>query len=592
MEKIKASDYIVEWLSAHGVDTVFGYQGGMVTHLADSISKHESMKFVQVYHEQTAAFAAVGYARHNCRLGVAIATSGPGATNLITGIADAFFDSVPVIFITGQVNTYEYKYEKPIRQLGFQETNIVEVVKPITKYAKLVDKVEDLPNELAKAFEIANSGRKGPVLLDLPMNIQREFLTSEQLVDIKPQQNTINVDELDSKFKNIADEIKKSERPLLLIGGGIATANAFELLNSLIEKTKFPFVSSLLGKTACNEKLEYYLGTIGSYGNRCANMAVANADLLLVLGARLDVRQTGGVVSSLVKDGKIIHIDVDRNELEHSRIPDKSNVNIDIRDALKWILLHVEPLLNLEWNDYLMMLKTKYKQSQEIIRTSVKRAPYDLMNYLNKISNDSDIYCADVGQNQMWAMQALQLTQNQRFYTSGGFGAMGSALPISLGVAFAKKNNATIYSINGDGGAHMAMQSLMLIKQYDLPIKVIVINNKTLGMITQFQELYFNNNMIGTTAQGGYLVPDFESIAKAYGLSYFKVDQTNNRQFDENDFIGFKQSKNCLLEYVIDNDCRVYPKLEFNQPIYNSSPPLPKQELINAMLIKIVNTND
>ena len=378
----------------------------------------------------------------------------------------------------------------------------------------------------------------------------------------------------------------------MLIGGGIATANAFELLNSFLEKTQLPFVSSLLGKTACNEKLEHYVGTIGSYGNRCANMAIANADLLLVLGARLDVRQTGGVVSGFVKEGKIIHLDIDRNELEHSRISDKSNINIDISDALKWLISRVEPLFNSEWHNYLTMLKNNYNQTREIIRTQVKSAPYDLMNYLNMISEDTDVYCADVGQNQMWAMQMLQLTQNQRFYTSGGFGAMGSALPISLGVAFAKKNDATIYSINGDGGVHMALQSLMLIKQYDLPIKVIVINNKTLGMITQFQELYFNNNMVGTTAQGGYLVPDFESLAKAYGLSYFKVDQTNNREFNENDFIGFRQAKNCLLEYVIDNDCRVYPKLEFNQPIYNSSPALPENELIDAMLIKVVDTND
>lgn len=592
MEKIKASYYIVEWLSSHGVDTVFGYQGGMVTHLADSISNHHNMRFVQVYHEQTAAFAAVGYARHNCRLGVAIATSGPGATNLITGVADAFFDSVPVIFITGQVNTYEYKYDKPIRQLGFQETNIVEVVKPITKYAKLVDKVDDLPNELAKAFVIANSGRKGPVLLDLPMNIQREFLSREPLVDIKQQEKATNTAVLELDLTEVLVEIKKSKRPLLLVGGGIATANAFELLNLFIEKTKLPFVSSLLGKTACNEKLEQYVGTIGSYGNRCANMAIANADLLLVLGARLDVRQTGGVISGFVKDGKIIHLDIDRNELEHSRISDKSNINVDIRDALKWLISKVEPQFNSEWHNYLTMLKNNYNQTQEIIRTQVKHAPYDLMSYLNIISKDSDIYCADVGQNQMWAMQMLQLTQNQRFYTSGGFGAMGSALPISIGVAFAKKSDATIYSINGDGGAHMALQSLMLIKQYDLPIKVIVINNKTLGMITQFQELYFNNNMVGTTAQGGYLVPDFELLAKAYGLSYFRVDQTDNREFYENDFIGFRQAKNCLLEYIIDNDCRVYPKLEFNQPIYNSSPALPKDELIDAMLIKVFDTND
>ena len=211
------------------------------------------------------------------------------------------------------------------------------------------------------------------------------------------------------------------------------------------------------------------------------------------------------------------------------------------------------------------------------------------MMFLNRIAKENDAFCADVGQNQMWAMQMLKLSKNQRFYTSGGFGSMGSALPIALGVAIANNSAAadTIYSINGDGGAHMALQSLMLIKQYDLPIKVIIINNKSLGMITQFQELYFNNNMVGTTAAGGYLVPNFADIAKAYGLDYFKVDQTNNRQFNEHDFTPFITAKNCLLEYVIDSDCRVYPKLEYNQAIYNPSPVLPEDELWANMLINI-----
>lgn len=587
MTKIKASDFIVKWLMDKGIDTVFGYQGGMVTHIADSISKHSNIKFVQVYHEQTAAFAAVGYARYNCKLGVAIATSGPGATNLITGIADAFFDSIPVLFITGQVNTYEYKYDKPIRQLGFQETNIVDIVKPITKYAKLVDKIEELPAQLTKAFEIASSGRKGPVLLDLPMNIQREFILDAHaglLVD-KP---SLNIDKSwEDNLAAVVSKLKLAKRPLVLVGGGVPIANAWELLARFLHTTKLPFLSSLLGKTACDETCEQYVGTIGSYGNRCANMAVANSDLILVLGSRLDLRQTGAVLTSFAGSGEVIHIDIDENELAHSRLSNKHNICGDLVQALDWLCERVTPFAGKEWVNYLTKLKSKYNQNQEIIRTQTKSAPYDLMAFLNKIAKDNDLFCADVGQNQMWAMQMLKLTHKQRFYTSGGFGAMGSGLPISLGVAFAKNDNTTVYSINGDGGLHMAVQSLMLIKQYDLPIKVIIINNKTLGMITQFQELYFNNNTIGTTAIGGYWVPDFEHLAKAYNLEYFRVDQTAGRAFNAKEFVGFVNGRNCLLEYIIDEDCRVYPKLAFDQAIYNPSPVLSDEELAANMLIKM-----
>ena len=593
MTKIKAADYIVELLASNGVEVVFGYQGGMVTHLADSISKHPQMKFVQVYHEQTAAFAAVGYARKSGRIGVAIATSGPGATNLITGIADAFFDSVPVVFITGQVNAYEYKYDKPIRQLGFQETNIVDMLKPITKYATLLDKIEDLPAEFAKAINIATSGRKGPVVIDLPMNVQREFVQLESLANLATVSSHQSVSpEFATQLSSIVEKLRSAQRPLVLVGGGVAAANGFALLSQFLQSSQLPFVSSLQGKTACDESLELYLGTLGSYGNRCANMAVANADLVLVLGSRLDLRQTGGVVASFASSGEVIHLDIDNNELKHSRLNNTQNIHGDLVSALTYLVSRVSRFTDNTWLNYLAQLKARYNQAQEIVRTQIKSAPYDLITFLNQISQDGDSFCADVGQNQMWTMQMLKLTQNQHFYTSGGLGAMGSALPISLGVAFAELNkSATIYSISGDGGAHMALQSLMLIKQYDLPIKVIIINNKTLGMITQFQELYFDKNMVGTTAEGGYLVPDFEYLAKAYSLDYFKVDQTNNRAFESNDFAGFIAARNCLLEYVIDADCRVYPKLEYNQAIYNPSPMLPEAELVANMLIALAEVD-
>lgn len=584
---MKVSDYIVEFFHKKNVNTIFGYQGGMVTHIANSIHEHPGMNFVQVYHEQTAAFAAVGYARYTNNLAVAIATSGPGATNLMTGIGDAFFDSVPVIFITGQVNTHEYKYDKPIRQLGFQETNIVDVVKPITKYAKLVDKLEDIPAELEKCYQIATSGRKGPVLLDIPMNIQRELLVNLPYT-AKSSDVSLSVDK--SAVNEVVELVKKAARPLILIGGGIASANAINEVRKFIQTQQIPFASSLLGKSGCDEYNELYIGTIGSYGNRCANMAIANADLLLVMGARLDVRQTGAVPNKFVVNGNIIHIDIDINELEHSRVKQKINIHADLKDFLNALnTANISTTANQfdGWYSYLDGLKSKYDQASEIKNNIKSPAPYVIIDKLNSISKGYDLFTADVGQNQMWAMQTLKLKPNQRFYTSGGFGSMGSALPISLGIAFAKNNDHTIFSINGDGGTHMSMQSLMLISQYNLPIKVIIINNHALGMITQFQELYFNNVTIGTTSSGGYKVPDFSGIAQAYGLKYFKIDARNNAHFDEKEFAKFAECRNCILEYVVDDNSRVYPKLEFSQPIYNPSPMLSEQELIDNMFVNI-----
>lgn len=589
MEKIKASDYIIRWIRSKGVRTIFGYQGGMITHLVDSIGKLPDMHFIQTYHEQSAAFAAVGYARKNCTISVAMATSGPGATNLMTGIADAFFDSVPVVFITGQVNSYEYKYDKPIRQQGFQEANIIDMVRPITKYAVMIDDVTKLPMELEKAYQIAVSGRKGPVLLDITMNVQRELLEN----NLSFNKSSVDVVENKIDYVDLLLALNNAKRPLVLVGGGVVSSGVEKLLHEFLLKTQVPYVSSLQGKSACNEYAESYIGTIGSYGNRCANMAVSNADFLLVLGSRLDVRQTGGIIDSFAPHAKIFHVDIDDNELVHSRIKHKHNIHAYLSDFITDILSLVSiPAAYSDWKQYIAKTKLKYNQVQEVHRTQTKSAPYDLMSYLSNISSENDVFCADVGQNQMWAMQMLKLKSSQSFYTSGGFGAMGSALPIAVGIAFAQRDNSVnsnIYVIVGDGGLHMSLQSLMLIRQYNLPVKVIIINNKTLGMITQFQELYFNNNLMGTAESGGYLVPDFHHLAISYGLDYYKVNQTKTKLFDPEDFIGLNNSLNCIVEYLIDNDCRVYPKLEYNQPIYNPSPILSISELQDNMLINILN---
>lgn len=575
---MKLSDYIVDFLDKEGVDKVFGYMGGMITHLVDSISQNKNVQFIQTYHEQTAAIAAEGYAIESGKFGVAISTSGPGATNMMTGIADAYFDSIPVIYITGQVNTYEYKYDKTIRQQGFQETDVVSIVKPITKYAKLVDDPSRIKYELEKAIHIAKSGRPGPVLLDIPMNIQRADIDISLLFGYEITEDKTNIEYC---INDILELISNAECPMVLVGAGCQSRDASVVLDEFIRSTSIPVISSLMGKGVIDETLPNFIGMIGSYGNRCANISIANADVLIVLGSRLDTRQTGAMVDQFLQKSIIIHVDIDNNELIHHRLNNRIKVLSDVVSFLNQIK-NVKLRNSLkEWNNYLRDLKAKYNQDKEIERFVENKAPYLFIQMLNKYSRENDVFCADIGQNQMWAAQTLKLKKNQKFITSGGLAPMGFSLPVSIGISFADPYR-TIYSINGDGGFHMSLQSLMLISQYNLPIKVIVLNNKALGMITQFQQLYFDGRMTGTTNNGGYLVPDIKNISASYNLQYFQINEDDLKNDDLMREI-IVDTRNCIIEFVIEGITSVSPKLEYNKPIQNPIPLLSEEELDRAM---------
>jgi acetolactate synthase-1/2/3 large subunit len=574
---LKVSDYIVSFLEEKGITVVFGYIGGMITHLVDSIGKSSKIRFIQVYHEQTGAIAAEGYARESKNVGVAISTSGPGATNMITGIADAFFDSIPVIYITGQVNTYECKFDKPIRQQGFQETDIVTMVKSITKYSTLIIDENNIRYELEKALFYATDGRKGPVLLDIPMNVQRAEVECTTLRSFKQKhkkRQPIPMDEIISALEN-------AKRPLIVVGGGLANSNNLSKLHLLLQKTELPIVTSLMGKGLVSDDYFLHLGMIGSYGNRCANIAMGNADLIISLASRLDTRQTGTLLEEFSKSKQIIQVDIDNNELEYHRLNNRIKVNADVGVFLtEFTNSNIKLSVDIDkWTNHVLTLKEKFNQKAEIENFVSNRLPYTFIELLNLYSKENEIICADIGQNQMWAAQMLKMKKNQRFYTSGGLAPMGYSLPIAIGASFANPDT-NIYSINGDGGFHMALQSLMLISQYNLPIKVIVINNNALGMITQFQDLYFGGRKVGTTLDGGYKVPNIENIANAYNLQYFKLDSENINDSLEKIFA----SRNCIIECVVDGNTQVSPKLEFNNSIENVSPYLDKDVLIQYML--------
>lgn len=564
---MKASDYIVSFFEQRGVNVVFGYIGGMITHLVDSLGQNDKMRYIQTYHEQTAAIAAEGYAIESGKFGVAICTSGPGVTNMMTGIADAYFGSIPVLFISGQVNTYEYKYDKPIRQQGFQEMEVVNVVKPITKYAVLLDKPEDIRYELEKAVYIATHGRKGPVAIDLPMNISRAEIEPEKLRGYEPEiEDTTVIPTLD-----VIKSIENAKRPIILIGGGAAGDGVDLKLNEFLAKTNIPVITSLMGRGIIDETYPHYVGMVGSYGNRCANMAVAKADLLITLGSRMDTRQTGAMYQEFLKGGKIIHVDLDENELDYHRLENRLKVHASVADFLN--ALDKETIKYQDyssWNTWIGKLKENYSQDKEVERFVDNKAPYQLLQRLNEISKEGDVFTVDVGQNQMWSAQTLKLKKGQRFVNSGGLAPMGFAMPAAIGIAFANPQK-TIYCVTGDGGFHMAIQSMLTISQYNLNIKIVVINNSALGMITQFQHLYFNDRMYGTTKAGGFINPNLKTMAKANGVRYSEYTSDSLNEFEISD--GPR-----MINYVVSGLTTVSPKLEYNKPIDKPSPQLPEKE--------------
>lgn len=568
---MKASDWIIDFFISRRVDTLYGYIGGMVTHLVDSASRHPRARFIQTCHEQSAAFAAQGHARARRLPGVAIATSGPGATNLLTGVADAYFDSVPMIYLTGQVNTYEYKYDKPIRQQGFQETDIVAMARPVTKYAVLLDRPEQLCYEFEKAWHIAVSGRPGPVLIDLPMDIQRAEIDPDALphFDVEPLQSRPTVSA--SQFTQIISELNQARRPLLLIGGGARDAG--EPLRHLL-KAGLPAVVSLMGKGCVDESLPGFVGMIGSYGNRCANFAVGFADLLLVVGSRLDVRQTGACRDAFIAGKTVLQIDIDPAEMKHHRLKDRMVFEGDATDFLTRLAVAADTLrFSPEWTGKIADLRQKYSQEQEIERFVDNRLPYDIMSCLNAAAGDDDIFVADVGQNQMWAAQMLRIGGARRFMTSGGMASMGYAVPVAAGAAMAD-GQKQIWAVTGDGGLQIALQSLPLIAQYRLPVRVLVMNNASLGMITQFQSLYFKSNFAATVPQGGYCPPDCAALAAAFQLPYLRVETVEMLRQALTD-----APAGVLIEVVLPGATVVSPKVEYTQLFYEMSPSLPESEM-------------
>jgi acetolactate synthase-1/2/3 large subunit len=564
---MKVTDYIVRVLKEHGVTHVFGFQGGNITHMIDSIGRDPDITLIVNHHEQASAFAANAYSQMKGTIGVAVSTSGPGAINLVSGIANAYYDSIPSLFITGTVNTTTMLKDPRIRQNAFQETDIVSIVKPITKYAITIMNAEDVVYHVNRAIEIALENRQGPVLLNIPHDIQR--------VDI-------DVDAYEYHHKDVfrfgsaayverfRELLSGSRRPVLLVGGGAGSSNSKELMKLFLEKVKLPVVASLRGLDVLPHDHGCYCGFIGSYGNRYANLAVQHSDLLIVLGARLDVRQVPPSNNEYMRNKKVIHVDSDIIEL--CRVLDEDlSINTTCEEFLDTMDKELMEVYNYQhWIGTIHKWRERYPSWKEGNFKELNEN--DFIHYVTSSLKKDAIVCVDVGLNQMCAAQATDLSGSRRFLTSSGHGTMGFSMPAAIGASLAAGNRDSVLCIVGDGGIQMNIQELRTIIREDIPAHIVIMNNGALGMVREFQSKILDGRYHGTVI--GFDSPDYEAVAKAYGFDYLKVEDVGKYK-DATEMI--KEKRRSVIEVVLPMDMTSNP--EVGEGIFKQYPYLSREEI-------------
>jgi acetolactate synthase-1/2/3 large subunit len=515
---MKVAKYVVDLLSDSGIDTVFGQIGGFNADVLDAITESNKLKFVLNYHEQGAAFAVNAYAMISENVSVATSSGAPSSCNLIAGIANAFFDSIPCLFLAGSVHSKAIKKSPEIRQNAFEEIDMVSMVSKITKYAVKIDNPLDIRYCIEKALYIAKEGRRGPVLIDLPYDIARSDVNVDELKGFTPT-NVREFDLIDER--EIVKVLQSSKRPLLLLGGGCRSKYSVKAILALLEKVNIPAVASLCGLDVLHHNHPSFVGFIGHYGNRYANFALANCDCLIILGSRLDERQIAGDKARFAPDAKIIRVDIDQIELSRN-IKEDISIYSSVENFLELILKADFSGLDFsKWHGVISKWKKQYP-SHDLSLNEV-----NANNFLHIISEylpEDVVVCVDVGQNQMFTAQSLRLGIGNKLLNAGGYGSMGFSLPAAIGAAYASPD-ATIVSINGDGGLLMNIQELQAVKRDKLPIKIIVLNNNCLGMIRRLQERIHGNRTTGSVE--GYEAPDYSAIAPAFGLEYVRIDSAD-----------------------------------------------------------------
>jgi acetolactate synthase-1/2/3 large subunit len=590
------AEYILKFLISKNVKKVFLITGGAISFIVDAFSRNKKIKYICVAHEQAAAMMADAYSRVGKGFGATMVTSGPGAQNLITGIACSWFDSVPVIHISGQVNSFELsssnKTTKKVRQVGFQETDIVSIVKPITKFAYQLKKPDEIKYVLEKAFYLSNQGRPGPVLIDIPMDFQRAKINLKKIKSFKTPKKKSN-----HKIINNICKIKalliKSKRPVLILGGGVRMSKSINQLEKFLNNIDLPIVTTWSGLDTIDYKDKNYIGCLGVYGSRAANFAVQNSDLILNFGSRLDTRITGGKPETFARLAKVVSIDVDMHELNKKRGLDiYLKINEDLNIFLKTFNTKLKKFkfsASKDWKNLCQQWKLKYPNVQNSYYNQKDYAnPYCFIDRLSNKLNKEDIVLIDDGGHLTWTIQAFKVKKGQRVFSAFGNSPMGYAFPAALGASLAN-NKKRIICIDGDGSIQINIQELQTMVANNLPIKLFIINNDGYGIIKQFQELYLNKRYEASIPGKGVTNPNFKKISNAYGINYSEIK--NNKEIDNvlNKILNSKKPE--FVNVIIDPNQKIIPKLQFGKPIEDLSPLLPRSEFKKNMLVPFLKEN-
>ena len=554
MTTMTGAQITIESLLAEGVDTIFGYPGGAILPTYDALVQNTALRHILVRHEQGAAHMAEGYARVSGRPGVVLVTSGPGATNTVTGIADAYMDSTPLVVICGQVPT------NMIGNDAFQEADVTGITRPCTKHNYLIRDVNDISRTIKEAFHIAGSGRPGPVLIDLPKDVQAAEapFSYPETVSIRGYKPTFkgNIRQIERAL----EVIEQAERPLFYVGGGVQWSGASEPLIELVRGLKIPITTTVMALGVYPSDDPLNLGMLGMHGGYWTNMAVQNCDALIAVGARFDDRVTGRTSDFAPKAEKIVHIDIDPSSISKNIKVDVPIVG-DIKEVLQAMLGKVKTREQLaprqkiwgEWRQHIMAWKQEKPLPYQTQGANGEILPRAVLEEINQITGGDAIVVTDVGQHQMWAAQMMKFSQPRSWLTSGGLGTMGYGLPAGIGAHFAAPDRQVVV-ISGDGSIQMNIQELSAAVQYNVPVKVVILNNHYLGMVRQWQEKFYEERYSHSYMDA---MPDFVKLAEAYGAKGFRAEKSS--ELSATLRAAFAEAGPVLVEVVIPKSEGVFP---------------------------------
>jgi len=593
---VKLSDYVIDFLVKNNTKNIFLVAGGKIMHLLESIRVNKNINYLCNHHEQAAAMAAEAYARMTGKPGFLMVTSGPGCTNAITGVAGAWIDSVPMVIISGQAFDKQTIGNSGLRQLGVQETKIIGMVRPITKYAVMVRDPKKIKYHLEKAYYLATSGRPGPVWIDIPINIQMAMIEEKELDSFKPKEIK-KYEGLKEKIEKIIQSIKEAERPIILLGNGVRLAHAEKEFFELVKKLKILIVTSRNANDLIWENHELYAGRIGSFGQRAGNFAVQNCDLLLSIGSRISLAVTGWAHNDFAREAKKIVVDIDEAELKKPTIKIDISVNCDAKEFILEMLSQMNGYKAkelIEWKEKIAHWKKKYpvvlpeyKEEEKYVNS------YYFIELLSEELKEDDVVVSDMGTSFQCTAQALRLKKGQRLFSSSGLGATGFGLPGAIGACIGN-NKKRVICIVGDGGLMMNLQELETMKHNNLPIKLFIFNNKGHGSMKLLQKKYFSGN-IGVNAESGLSMPNFMKIAEALGIKAIRLENHENMREKIREVLDYDGAVICDIN--LNEEQKIMPlQGSFNRPdgkpiprpIEDMFPYVDRDELEKEMLIETV----